>query len=164
MAWPWRIRAGAAVANLEFVQFHPTALYPAEGQAVLISEAVRGEGAQLRTIDGEPVMQAHPMGSLATRDVVAQEIDRVLKETGAPHVLLDLSPSPRPTRSATAFPYILEACAGQGIDADGRADPRGPRRALRLRRRAHRSRRPNGLGGCTRREKWPVLASMAPTV
>ncbi|NIP81673.1 MAG: FAD-dependent oxidoreductase, partial [Gemmatimonadetes bacterium] len=53
-------RAGAPVANLEFVQFHPTALYPAEGQAVLISEAVRGEGAVLTTLDGRPVMDAHP--------------------------------------------------------------------------------------------------------
>jgi L-aspartate oxidase len=109
-------RAGAPVANLEFVQFHPTALYPAEGQAVLISEAVRGEGAILRTLDGRPVMEAHPMGSLATRDVVAQEIDRVLKETGAPHVFLDLSPIPEEV-VRRRFPYILEACAREGVDA-----------------------------------------------
>jgi L-aspartate oxidase len=108
-------RAGAAVANLEFVQFHPTALYPAEGQAVLISEAVRGEGAELYTLDGRPVMEAHPMGALATRDVVAQEIDRVLKETGAPHVLLDLRGIPGP-EIRRRFPTILEACAEQGID------------------------------------------------
>lgn len=113
-------RAGAPVANLEFVQFHPTALYPARGQAVLISEAVRGEGAVLRTLDGEPVMAEHPMGSLATRDVVARAIDRVLKDTGAPHVLLDVS-----HMGAEAFrerfPYIMEACAKQGIDV-----PRDP--------------------------------------
>lgn len=108
-------RAGAPVANLEFVQFHPTALYPAEGQAVLISEAVRGEGAVLRTLDGEPVMGRHPRGSLATRDVVAQEVDRVLKETGAPHVLLDLSPID-PDEVRRRFPNILEACAGHGVD------------------------------------------------
>jgi L-aspartate oxidase len=108
-------RAGAPVANLEFVQFHPTALYPAEGQAVLISEAVRGEGAILRTLDGAPVMEGHPMGSLATRDVVAREIDRVLKDTGAPHVLLDVS---HMTADAfrDRFPYIMDACADQGID------------------------------------------------
>ncbi len=113
-------RAGAPVANLEFVQFHPTALYPAEGQAVLISEAVRGEGAILRTLDGAPVMERHPMGSLATRDVVAREIDRVLKDTGAPHVLLDVS---HMTADAfrERFPYIMDACAEQGIDLP--ADP-----------------------------------------
>lgn len=109
-------RAGAPVANLEFVQFHPTALYPAEGQAVLISEAVRGEGAVLLTREGRPVMEAHPMGSLATRDVVAREIDRVLKETGAAHVLLDLSAIPDDT-VRERFPYILQACAAEGIDA-----------------------------------------------
>ncbi|MDX1675628.1 MAG: L-aspartate oxidase, partial [Longimicrobiales bacterium] len=113
-------RAGASVANLEFVQFHPTALYPAEGQATLISEAVRGEGAVLRTLDGDPVMGEHPMGSLATRDVVAREIDRVLKDTGAPHVLLDVSHMD-PDTFAQRFPYIVEACARQGIDA-----PRDP--------------------------------------
>ncbi|MFO7893527.1 MAG: L-aspartate oxidase [Longimicrobiales bacterium] len=109
------IRAGAPVANLEFVQFHPTALYPAEGQAVLISEAVRGEGAVLRTVDGEPIMTEHPMGSLATRDVVAREIDRVLKETGAPHVHLDVS---HMTADAfrDRFPYIMEACTRQRLD------------------------------------------------
>jgi L-aspartate oxidase len=108
-------RAGAAVANLEFVQFHPTALYPAEGQAVLISEAVRGEGAELLTMDGEPVMNFHPLGALATRDVVAQEIDRVLKETGAPYVLLDLS-AIAADEIRRRFPTITEACAEQGID------------------------------------------------
>jgi L-aspartate oxidase len=108
-------RAGASVANLEFVQFHPTALYPAEGRAVLISEAVRGEGAVLRTLEGEPVVRSHPMGSLATRDVVAREIDRVLKETGAPHVWLDLSPIPTQTIEQR-FPNILAACAERGID------------------------------------------------
>ncbi len=108
-------RAGAAVANLEFVQFHPTALYPAEGQAVLISEAVRGEGAELYTLDGRRVMEGHPMGSLATRDVVALQIDRVLKETGAPHVLLDLSSIPA-DQIPQRFPTIMEACARQGVD------------------------------------------------
>jgi L-aspartate oxidase len=109
------VRAGAPVANLEFVQFHPTALYPAEGQAVLISEAVRGEGAELYTLDGKAVMAAHPMGALATRDIVAREIDRVLKETGAPHVLLDLSAIPE-EEVRQRFPTILEACQAQGID------------------------------------------------
>jgi L-aspartate oxidase len=109
-------RAGAAVANLEFVQFHPTALYPAEGQAVLISEAVRGEGAVLRTVSGAPVMSEHPLGSLATRDVVARAIDGVLRESGAPYVLLDASAIP-PDTFQSRFPYISEACALQGVRA-----------------------------------------------
>lgn len=107
-------RAGAAVANLEFVQFHPTALYPAEDQAVLISEAVRGEGAELVTLEGRPVMEHHPLGALATRDVVARSIDRVLKETGAPHVLLDLS-GLEVDEVRRRFPTIVEACAARGI-------------------------------------------------
>lgn len=108
-------RAGATVANLEFVQFHPTALFPAEGRAVLISEAVRGEGAVLRTMDGELVVRSHPMGSLATRDVVAREIDRVLKESGDPHVWLDLSPISADI-IAERFPYIMARCEEHGID------------------------------------------------
>jgi L-aspartate oxidase len=108
-------RAGAAVANLEFVQFHPTALYPAEGQAVLISEAVRGEGAELVTPDGVPVMASHPMGALATRDHVARAIDRVLKETGVAHVLLDLSAIPA-EEIRERFPHLLAACEARGID------------------------------------------------
>ncbi len=108
-------RAGAPVANLEFVQFHPTALYPARDQAVLISEAVRGEGAVLRTLDGRAVMEGHPLGSLATRDIVARAIDRVLKETGAPHVFLDLSPIPG-DEVRRRFPNIMETCAQHGVD------------------------------------------------
>lgn len=108
-------RAGAPVANLEFVQFHPTALYPAEGQAVLISEAVRGEGAELMTMGGRPIMASHPMGALATRDVVAREIDRVLKDSGDPYVHLDLTRIPA-DEVRQRFPGILDACAAQGID------------------------------------------------
>ena len=115
-------RAGAPVANLEFVQFHPTALYPAEGQAVLISEAVRGEGAELVTVDGHPVMGRHPMGSLATRDIVARAIDGVLKETGAEHVLLDATSIPEETLRRR-FPNILEACAARGVDVASRPIP-----------------------------------------
>jgi L-aspartate oxidase len=108
-------RAGVEVANLEFVQFHPTALYPAEERAVLISEAVRGEGAVLRTMRGAPLMGGHPLGSLATRDIVARTIDHQLKESGDSHVLLDLSPIPRETIE-THFPYISRECEARGID------------------------------------------------
>jgi L-aspartate oxidase len=112
MAW----RAGARVANLEFVQFHPTALYPAEDRAVLISEAVRGEGAVLLRMDGSPLMEGlHPLGSLATRDVVARAIDSVLKETGDPHVLLDLSPI-RPETIEQRFPSIFAETQARGLD------------------------------------------------
>ena len=115
-------RAGAPVMNLEFVQFHPTALYPAQGQAVLISEAVRGEGAVLRTVDGDPVMAGHPMGSLATRDVVAREIDRVLKDTGAPYVHLDVSHLDAASFQ-DRFPYIHRACADRGLDVPAEPIP-----------------------------------------
>jgi L-aspartate oxidase len=109
-------RAGARVANLEFVQFHPTALYPAEEGAFLISEAVRGEGAVLRRRSGDALMEGvHPMGSLAPRDIVARAIDLALKRSGDPHVLLDLSPIPRQTIERR-FPGILAECAARGLD------------------------------------------------
>ena len=109
-------RAGAAIANMEFVQFHPTALYPAGDRAFLISEAVRGEGAILRGIDGERFMDRyHPDGSLAPRDIVAQAIDAELIRTGAPHVYLDCSPIPAADLRAH-FPNILAETARRGID------------------------------------------------
>jgi L-aspartate oxidase len=108
-------RIGAAVANLEFVQFHPTALYPAQEHAFLISEAVRGEGAILRKLDGSPLDTRHPLGSLAPRDVVARAIDMTLKETGAAHVWLDLSPVPA-EQLRKRFPNISAHCEAQGID------------------------------------------------
>ncbi len=108
--------AGAAVANLEFVQFHPTALYPAGSQAFLISEAVRGEGGVLRTVEGEDFLEGvHPAGSLAPRDVVARAIDRELRRSGAPHVVLDVSAVPA-DRIAERFPTIVAACAERGIE------------------------------------------------
>jgi L-aspartate oxidase len=109
-------RAGVAVANLEFVQFHPTALYPARERAFLISEAVRGEGAVLRRQDGSALMDSvHHMGSLAPRDIVARAIDLDLKATGADYVLLDLSPMPR-AMVETRFPGILAECRKRGVD------------------------------------------------
>jgi L-aspartate oxidase len=109
-------RAGAAVANLEFVQFHPTALYPAGARAFLISEAVRGEGAVLRRMSGEPLMtDVHPLGSLAPRDIVARTIDAALKESGDPYVVLDLSPIGA-ARIERRFPGIYAECAQRGLD------------------------------------------------
>lgn len=110
-------RAGALVANMEFVQFHPTALFPTEDPAFLISEAVRGEGAILRTRAGQRVMDGrHPEGSLAPRDVVAREIHRVLRETGDDHVLLDVSRI-TPELFKERFPSALEGCRSRGVAA-----------------------------------------------
>lgn len=109
-------RLGATVANLEFVQFHPTALYPATERAFLISEAVRGEGAVLKRLDGAPLMRGiHPLGSLAPRDVVARAIDLTLKRQGEPHVWLDLSPIPEP-HLRERFPNIVAECEARGIN------------------------------------------------
>ena len=109
-------RAGVVVANLEFVQFHPTALYPAEDRAFLISEAVRGEGAVLVTRAGRSLMEGrHPLGSLAPRDIVARAIDMELKESGEPFVLLDLSPIPT-HEIERRFPNIMAECGRRGID------------------------------------------------
>jgi L-aspartate oxidase len=108
--------AGAAVANLEFVQFHPTALYPAGSHAFLISEAVRGEGGVLRAPDGREFMEAHhPEGSLAPRDVVARAADAEMKRTGEPHVWLDVSGIPGDT-FRERFPNIHGACMERGIE------------------------------------------------
>jgi L-aspartate oxidase len=109
-------RAGVAVANLEFVQFHPTALYPASEHAFLISEAVRGEGAVLRRVDGSLLMDSvHHLGSLAPRDIVARTLDLYLHESGAQYALLDLSPIPR-AQIEQRFPGILAECRARGLD------------------------------------------------
>jgi L-aspartate oxidase len=113
-------RAGARVANLEFIQFHPTALHPTEDPAFLISEAVRGEGGVLRTLDGASFMERyHLQGSLAPRDVVARAIDRELKERGEPHVVLDVSSIPE-DRLTERFPDAVAGCRARGVEpADG---------------------------------------------
>jgi L-aspartate oxidase len=109
-------RAGAFLANLEFIQFHPTALYPTEDPAFLISEAVRGEGAVLRLQDGTPFMDAHhPLGSLAPRDVVAQAIDEELKARDEDFVVLDPAEIGR-DRFEERFPSIWEGCGVRGVD------------------------------------------------
>jgi L-aspartate oxidase len=112
-------RAGAEVMNLEFVQFHPTALHPTGDPAFLVSEAVRGEGAILRTLDGVPVMAGrHPLESLAPRDHVARGIDQVLRETGDSHVLLDCS-AIAPEVFERSFPAAMKRCRKLGIDPFG---------------------------------------------
>ena len=109
-------RAGAQVANMEFIQFHPTALHPTEDPAFLISEAVRGEGAVLRTLDGVAFMEGyHPLGSLAPRDVVARAIDGELKASGETHVVLDVS-AIRPERFEARFPDAVAGCRERGVE------------------------------------------------
>lgn len=111
-------RAGARVANMEFIQFHPTALHPTEDPAFLISEAVRGEGAVLRTLDGDAFMERHhPLGSLAPRDVVARAIDTELKARGHGHVLLDVSVIGTQALERR-FPEAVEGCRARGVDVD----------------------------------------------
>jgi L-aspartate oxidase len=112
------LRAGAAAKNMEFIQFHPTALYAPDetDRAFLISEAVRGEGGVLRNAAGERFMEGrHPMAELAPRDIVAREIVREMAATGAPCVYLDITARPYEFL-ATRFPTITGHCLRRGLD------------------------------------------------
>ncbi len=109
-------RAGAPVTQLEFVQFHPTCLYHPQAKSFLLSEALRGEGARLYTIDGTRFMpRVHPRAELAPRDVVARAIDRELKRRGDPHVYLDISHRPA-AWVRRRFPNIAERLRHWGFD------------------------------------------------
>ncbi len=116
-------RAGVEVANLEFIQFHPTTLYSPGRWPFLISETVRGEGGRLRSVDGRYFMEgAHELKDLAPRDVVARAIDEELTETGEEYVLLDIS-----HRDAgfvrERFPNIYKECLRYGFDITRRPIP-----------------------------------------
>ena len=118
MAW----RAGCRVANMEFMQFHPTSLYHPNAKSFLISEAVRGEGgllvlpASAGAEAGQRFMPGHdPRAELAPRDIVARAIDFEMKTRGLDHVDLDISHQPAPTLRAH-FPNILAHCKALGID------------------------------------------------
>jgi len=109
-------RAGAAVANMEFFQFHPTVLYHPHAKSFLISETLRGEGGVLRGPDGTALMKGiHPLADLAPRDVVARAIDAYMKKSGSDYVALDMT-ALAPGFVVHRFPNIHTACLALGID------------------------------------------------
>lgn len=114
-------RAGCCISNMEFIQFHPTSFYESDPdennpQVFLISEAVRGAGAVLKTTDGKEFMHKYDRRkSLAPRDIVARAIDNEMKKSGAPFVYLDVTKIGNDIIKKD-FPNIYKYCLGKGID------------------------------------------------
>lgn len=112
MAW----RAGCAVANMEFNQFHPTCLYHPQAKSFLLTEALRGEGAKLRLPNGEEFMHRFDeRGELAPRDIVARAIDHEMKRLGSDCVYLDISHKSE-AFIREHFPTVVQGCAKYGLD------------------------------------------------
>ena len=121
-------RAKGRIENMEFIQFHPTALYEPgmRGQAFLITEAVRGDGAILRNRDEEAFMENYdPRKDLASRDIVARAIDSEMKKAGTEHVWLDCRHMPH-DKFIEHFPNIYEKCLSIGIDVTKQMIPVSP--------------------------------------
>ncbi len=110
------LRAGARIVNMEYIQFHPTYFYNRDADGFLISEAVRGEGARLKTRDGRTFMEKYsPLGELAPRDEVTRAIYQEMINTNSNYVLLDLANYVR-VDIRKRFPHIYEACRQRGLD------------------------------------------------
>ena len=154
-ASPWPIAAGAAVIDLEFVQFHPTALMVAGQPRFLLSEALRGEGARLVNADGEAFMTRYdPAGDLAPRDRVSRAIVRESRRTGKPVYLSleGLDPDFRPCAISADFRRV----PARRPRSRSRSDSCRPRGALRHGWSADRSRRPNHHPGAVCRRRGRV--------
>ena len=112
------LQAGASLVDMEFVQFHPTALFTGDstGQLPLVTEAVRGEGAVLRDLRGRRIMtDVHPRADLAPRDIVARAIESTMRRDGCEHVWLDARSIPEDT-IRRRFPTVLASCRRIGVD------------------------------------------------
>ena len=119
-------RAGAALMDMEFVQFHPTALYLRDAPQFLLSEAMRGEGGMLRNVHGLRFMDSyHPARELAPRDVVTRAIHTEMAATGSDHVYLDMTHL-NAAYIMKRFPRIYTTCKDLGIDITAAPIPVSP--------------------------------------